>query len=166
MRRLLFVLLGPLAAALAAIVLAAGPAAADSPHFISEGTASITSTGAYNVSNFKEAGLGNLGVTSISITLSATASATYACVNGGSKHPMATNKESVTTPVSNTQKFPIRNGSTTGSLSVGPPPAGPFTPSCSPPMTVVLISVSYTNVSLSGAGATSAEPSLSATFPL
>jgi len=166
MRRLLSALLGSLAVALSALVLAAGPAAADSPHFISEGTASITSTGAYNVANFKEAGLGNLGVTSISITLSATASATYACVNGGSNHPKATNKESVEANVSSTGTFPIRNGSTTGSLSVGPPPAGPFTPSCSPPMTVVLISVSYTNVSLSGAGATSAEPSLSATFPL
>lgn len=152
--------------AVSGLIFTSVAAFADSPHFISEGTASITSTGAYNVANFKEAGLGNLGVTSISITLSATASATYACVNGGGNHPKATNKESVQQNVSSTGTFPIRNGSTTGSLSVGPPPAGPFTPPCSPPMQVVLISVSYTNVSLSGAGATSAEPNLSATFPL
>src|SRR5215469_15924810 len=162
MRRLLFVLFGPLAAALAAVVLAAGPAAADSPHFISEGTASITSSGAYQVSNFKEAGLGNLGVTSISITLSATANATYACINGGGNHPKATNKQSVTGEVTKTGNFPIRNGSTTGTLAVGPPPAGPFQPPCSPPQTVALVFVSYTNVSLSGAGATSTEPNLSA----
>ena len=37
------------------LVLAVGPAAADGPHFISEGTASITSSGAYHVVNFKEA---------------------------------------------------------------------------------------------------------------
>lgn len=164
-RRILFIFALPVML-LAMLVMAASAAFADSPHFISEGTASITSTGAYQVSNFKEAGLGNLGVTSISITLSATANATYACVNGGSNHPKASNKESVQANISSTGTFPIRNGSTTGSLSVGPPPAGPFTPPCSPPMTVVLISVSYTNVSLTGAGATSTEPNLSATFPL
>jgi hypothetical protein len=162
MRRLPFVLFGPVAAALAAIVLAAGPAAADSPHFISEGTASITSTGAYNVSKFKEAGLGNT-VTTEAITLSASANATYACINGGGNHPKATNKQSVTGQVSNTGSFPVRNGSTTGSLSVGPPPAGPFKPPCSPPQTVALVFVSYTNVSLTGlAGDTSTEPDLSA----
>jgi hypothetical protein len=161
MRRLLFVL-GPLAAALAAIVLAAGPAAADNPHFISEGTASILSSGAYQVSKFKEAGLGNT-VSTESITLSATATATYACVNGGGKHPKASNKASVTGQVSNTGSFPVRNGSTTGTIAVGPPPAPAFSPPCSPPMMVVIAQVSYTNVVLTGlAGDTSAEPSLSA----
>ncbi len=162
MRRLLSLLLGPLAVGLSALVLAAGPAAAASPHFISEGTASITSSGAYLVSNFKEAGLGNTA-TAEPITLSATATATYACVNGGGNHPKASNKQSATTPVSNTQSFPVRNGSTTGSISVGPPAAGPFSPPCSPPQTVVLVFVSYTHVVLNGlAGDTSAEPDLSA----
>jgi hypothetical protein len=162
MRRLLLLFLGPLATALAAIVLTAGPAAADSPHFISEGTASILSSGAYQVSKFKEAGLGNT-VSTESITLSATATATYACVNGGGKHPKATNKASTTGQVSNTGSFPVRNGSTTGTLAVGPPPAPAFSPPCNPPMTVVIAQVSYTNVVLTGlAGDTSAEPSLSA----
>jgi hypothetical protein len=162
MRRLLFLLLGPLGAALSAIVLVAGPAAADSPHFISEGTASINSSGAYVVTNFKEAGLGSTTTTE-AITLSATATATYLCVNGGGNHPKAANKQSVTTPVSNTADFAVRNGQTTGSLSVGPPAAGPFQPPCSPPQTVVLAFVSYTNVELIGlAGDTSAEPDLSA----
>jgi hypothetical protein len=160
-RRMLFIFALPVML-LAMLVMAASAAFADSPHFISEGTASITSSGAYQVSNFKEAGLGNLGVTSISITLSATANATYACINGGGNHPKASNKQSVQANVSSTGNFPIRNGSTTGSLSVGPPPAGPFTPPCSPPQTVALVFVSYTNVSLTGAGATSAEPDLSA----
>jgi hypothetical protein len=151
--------------ALAGLVFAS-TAAADSPHFISEGTASINSAGSYVVTNFKEAGLGNT-VSTEAITLSATATATYACVNGGGNHPKATNKESVTGQVTNTGSFPVRNGSTTGTISVGPPPASPFRPPCNPPMTVVLTQVSYTNVVLSGlAGDTSAEPNLSATFPL
>ena len=153
---------------LAGIAALAFPAAAlaDSPHFISEGTASINSAGSYVVTNFKEAGLGNT-VSTEAIKLSATASATYDCVNGGGHHPKAVNKSSVQTNISNTGSFPVRNGSTTGSITVGPPPPGAFSPSCSPPDTVVLVSVSYTNVVLTGlAGDTSAEPSLSATFPL
>lgn len=70
--------------------LAVPVALADNPHFISEGTASINSSGAYVVSNFKEAGLGSTTTTE-AITLSATATATYACVNGGGNHPKATN---------------------------------------------------------------------------
>jgi hypothetical protein len=160
-RRVLFIIFA-LPAMLAMLVMGATAALADSPHFISEGTASITSAGAYNVSNFKEAGLGNT-VSTEAITLSATATATYACINGGGNHPKATNKQSATGQVSNTGSFPVRNGSTTGTLSVGPPPAGPFTPPCSPPQTVALVSVSYTNVMLTGlAGDTSAEPNLSA----
>jgi len=44
-----------------AFVVATMPAPvwADNPHFISEGTASILSSGAYQVANFKEAGLGS-----------------------------------------------------------------------------------------------------------
>jgi len=163
MRRLLMLLVGPLAAGVATMALAAGPALADSPHFISEGTASITSSGAYLVSHFKEAGLGNT-VSTESITLHIdTATATYACVNGGGNHPKAANKQSVTTPLTATGSFPVRNGSTTGSISAGPPAAGPFSPPCSPPQTVVLVQVSYSGVELMGlAGDTSPEPDLSA----
>ncbi|HEX6797433.1 MAG TPA: hypothetical protein VF116_06940 [Ktedonobacterales bacterium] len=133
---------------------------ADSPHFISEGTASINGAGAYVVTNFKEAGLGSTTSTE-AITLSATASATYACLNGGGNHPKAANKETVTAPVSNTQSFPVRNGQTTGTISVGPPGPGSF--SCPSGQKLVLASVSYSNVELIGlAGDTSAEPDLSA----
>ena len=81
MRRLLSALLGSLAVGLSALVLAA-----DSPHFISEGTASITSSGAYHVANFKEAGLGNTATTE-AITLSATATATYALSTAAATTP-------------------------------------------------------------------------------
>jgi hypothetical protein len=136
-------------AALLSLVLSL-PAFADSPHFITA-SASINSSGQL-VCSFKEAGLGNTA-TSADITCSANATAVYACVNGGGNHPKATNKESATGFVSQTGSFPIRNGQTTGSLSVSPPPAGPFQPACSPPMQVVLVSVCYNNITLSGEGA-------------
>lgn len=71
------------------------------------------------------------------------ATATYACVNGRGNHPKARNKQSVTTSLTTTGSFPVRNGQTTGSISAGPPAAGPFFPPCNPPMTVVLVQVSY-----------------------
>jgi hypothetical protein len=158
-RRMLFIFALP-AMLLAMLVMGANAALAASPHFISEGTASITSTGAYHVSNFKEAGLGTT-VSTESITLSADASATYACINGGGNHPSAANKTTVTAPVSNTGSFPVRNGQTTGSISAGPPGPGSF--SCPSGQKLVLAAVSYTNVVLTGlAGDTSAEPNLSA----
>ena len=158
-RRMLFIFALP-AMLLAMLVMGANAALADSPHFISEGTASITSSGLYHVSMFKEAGLGNT-VSTEAITLSATATATYACINGGGKHPSAANKETVTGAVSFTGSFPVRNGSTTGSISVGPPGPGSF--KCPPGQTLTLAFVSYTGVMLTGlAGDTSAEPDLSA----
>ena len=122
---------------------------ADSPHFISA-TSSHDSSGNL-ICSFKEAGLGNLGVTSIKITCSASATATYECVNGGSKHPQAANKETVTSPVSKDGTFPIRNGQTTGSLTVSPPSAGSFT--CPSGQTLILASVTYSGITVSGAGA-------------
>jgi len=127
------------------LVLSVSAAFASSPHFISA-SASVNSSGSL-VATFKEAGLGTT-VTTESITLNATASALYACINGGGKHPSAANKETVTAPVSNTGAFPVRNGQTTGSISVGPPGPGSF--SCPSGQKLVLISVSYTDVTLTG----------------
>jgi hypothetical protein len=128
-----------------ALSMAPSPALASSPHFLSA-SASVDSSGDLTAT-FKEAGLGTTTSTE-SITLSASASATYFCVNGGGKHPSATNKETVTAPVSGTGSFPVRNGATTGSLSVAPPGPGSF--SCPSGQTLDLVSVSYTNVALTG----------------
>ena len=142
MRRLLFVL----AAAFATTALAAPAALADSPHFI-KASASIDQAGNL-VCTFKEAGLGNT-VSTEAVTCSADASATYACINGGGNHPKATNKETVNGPVSGGGSFPVRNGSTTGSITVAPPGPGSF--SCPSGQSLVLASVSYTNIVLQGA---------------
>jgi hypothetical protein len=114
---------------------------ADSPHFIS---ASSGLSGSSLVCTFKEAGLGNLGFSNIKETCSATATATYVCVNNGGNHPKAANKETITSPVSGSGFFPIRNGQTTGSITVAAPGPGSF--SCPGGQTLALASVTYTNV--------------------
>jgi hypothetical protein len=69
---------------------------------------------------------------------------------GGGNHPKASNKETVNGPVSGGGAFPVRNGQTTGTISVGPPGAGDF--SCPNGQDLVLASVCYANVTLTGQG--------------
>ena len=142
-------------------VFAAVPAAqADSPHFL-RASATINNSGQL-VCAFKEAGLGNT-LTVADISCSADATAVYQCFNNGGKHPKAGNKETVGGPVSNDGQFPVRNGSTSGSITVSPPGPGDF--SCPSGQTLFLQSVSYTNIVLSGEGATADVPgTLSATL--
>jgi hypothetical protein len=142
MRRLLIVF----AAAFATAALAAPAALADSPHFI-KASASIDQAGNL-VCTFKEAGLGTT-VSTEAVTCSADATAVYACINGGGNHPQATNKATISGPVSGGGNFPVRNGSTTGSITVAPPGPGSF--SCPNGQTLVLASISYTNIVLQGA---------------
>lgn len=136
-------------------------ALADNPHFISASD-SINSAGALIVS-FKEAGLGT--VPSVSITVNANGTAVYACINGGGNHPKAANKETVSGPLSASGNFPVRNGQTTGSLTVGP--VGPGSFSCPSGQKLVLSSVSYSNITVSGLGASTTVPNISAViFPI
>jgi hypothetical protein len=133
-------------AALAALVTVlavafAGPASADAPKFHSA-TSSVNNAGALVV-NFDERGLGN---ENIDYTLSADASAVYACINGGGNHPQATNKETVNAEVTASGSFEPKNGRVVASLTAGPPSAGSF--SCPPGQRLVLASVSYTNIVL------------------
>jgi hypothetical protein len=143
MQRMLIAFAGVLVAA----ALAVPAAFADSPHFI-KASASIDNDGSL-VCTFKEAGLGTT-VETEHVSCSADASAEYACINGGSNHPKASNKETVAGPVSSGGDFPVRNGSATGSITVAPPGAGDF--SCPNGQTLVLASVSYTNIVLEGSG--------------
>ena len=144
---------------LVGVLVAVPVAQADSPHFI-KASASINSSGQL-VCAFKEAGLGTT-MTTANITCAADATAVYQCFNNGGKHPQAGNKETVGGPVSNDGTFPVRNGQTTGSITVSPPGPGDF--SCPNGQTLFLQSVSYTNIVLSGEGATADVPgTLSAT---
>jgi hypothetical protein len=154
MRKLLVLL-----TVVAAGLLAVPAAQADSPHFI-KASATINSSGQL-VCTFKEAGLGTT-LTTANVSCSADATAVYQCFNNGGNHPKAGNKETVGGPVSNDGQFPVRNGQTTGSITVSPPGQGDF--SCPNGQTLFLESVSYTNIVLSGEGATADVPgTLSAT---
>ena len=124
-------------------VVAVPAAQADSPHFL-KASASITNQGAL-VCSFKEAGLGNVPTADITCTASATV--VYQCFNNGGNHPKAGNKETVSTSLSTTGTFPVRNGQTTASLTVGPPSQGSF--SCPSGQSLFLQSATYSGTTVS-----------------
>jgi hypothetical protein len=130
-----------LATALVATLALAATASAAAPKFHSA-TSSVNNAGALVVS-FDERGLGNLNV---DYTLSADASATYACINRGGNHPEAANKETFNADVSAGGSFEVKNGRVVASLAAGPISAGDF--SCPGGQRLVLAAVSYTNIEL------------------
>lgn len=135
---------GVFAATAAALAVGIGPALATSPHFISTSTSGVNNDGSLTV-NWKEAGLGNNQ--NITYNLSANSTAEYACINHGGNHPQASNKETVSGPVSATGTFNSgKNGNINGSLTVQPPGPGSF--SCPGNQRLVLAMVSYSNVTL------------------
>jgi hypothetical protein len=102
---------------------------AGSPHFVGDPTA--TRVGNSVTVSGKEAGLGDED--QIHIVLTATA----VCINGGSKHPKAENKQSL----SSEGTFPVQNGKADFTLTI----TAAFFPSCSPPMTVQFTDVTLTD---------------------
>jgi hypothetical protein len=129
---------------------------ADSPNFHFANASVSTTTGALNVA-FKETGLGNT-VTTEQVTLHVdNATADYQCFNNGGNHPKAGNKETVSTSLTTTGSFSVRNGQTTGTISAGPPSQGDFT--CPSGQSLFLQSVTYTGITVTG----SAGDSLGAT---
>ena len=118
------------------------------PHFLSCGASGVNSDGTLNAC-FKIAGLGSNQ--SIDVTASADGTATYACRNHGGQCPDAANKVTVNGPVSAQGIFTSgKNGSIRGSLTVDPPDTSL---TCPGGQKLVLVSVSYTNVSVSAPGA-------------
>jgi hypothetical protein len=131
-----------LALAFMAVALTAQQALAVSPHFVS---ASARLSGTNLVVSFKEAGLGTNQL--ISYTASADATATYVCVNRGGGNPSASNKTTVSGPVSATGEFSSgKNGNVTASLTLNPPGPGSF--SCPPGQSREIAQVTYTNVAI------------------
>src|SRR5207247_32839 len=86
------------------------------------------------------------GQQQVNYTLAASASATYACLNGGGNHPKASNKETVQGSVGSSGTFNPTNGRVKASLTAGPLSQGSF--SCPSGQTLVLACVSYTNILL------------------
>jgi len=127
MRRLLLIA----ALALAAGAVLAPVAQAGSPHFVNNAF-SITRSGDSLTVSGKEAGLGD------ELQVDILVEADAACINPGSKHPKAANKESFSAEGT----FPVQNGKADFSLTL----TATFSPSCSPPMTVVFSNVTVTDL--------------------
>jgi len=116
---------------------------AQSPHFVGKVTAKLTGNNVQVC--WKEAGLGNNQ--NITYEASATATATYVCVNGGGNCPNAANKTTVNGPVSAVGTFNSgQNGSISQCLTFNPPSAGAFT--CPGGQTVTLSEVSYSGIKI------------------
>jgi hypothetical protein len=80
----------------------------------------------------------------------------YACQNNGGNFPADPKKTTVSGPVSASGDFTSgKNGQVTGSLTLSPPAT---TLTCPSGQHVVLVSVSYTNVQVSGGGDTATIP--------
>jgi hypothetical protein len=122
---------------------------AQNPHFLRCSASGVNSNGTLNAC-FKIAGLGSNET--ITVTASADANATYGCLNNGGQCPNAANKVSVSGTVTASGQFTSgKNGQITDCLIVHPPPT---TLTCPPGQDLVLVSVSYTNVTVSGGGDT------------
>jgi hypothetical protein len=139
LRRLLTV---GVAFAAALLMLTAAAFATSGAHFFNV-SSSVNDNGALVVS-YDEAGVGNATVTyTIHID---NASAVYACINGGGKHPQAANKESFEGQVSGGGSFEPKNGRVVADLTAGPLLAPQFT--CPSGQRRVLAAVTYTNIVL------------------
>jgi hypothetical protein len=128
--------------------LAAVPALAANPHFMSADTNGIQGDGELTV-NFRIAGLGN-DIDNIDITLSSNnAIALYACQNRGGNFPSDPKKQTVSDEESVKGTFPNKNGSARGSLTLSPPDS---TLNCPGSQRPVLARITYNNVILSAPG--------------
>lgn len=135
------------------VTVAASVALAANAHFIRSSASGPNNQGNLLV-NFKIAGLGDNET--ITVTASADATAVYACRNNGGNFPSDPKKTEVSGPVSASGDFTSgKNGQITGSLTLQPPAT---TLVCPGGQRRVLVSVSYTNVQVSGGGDTASIP--------
>jgi hypothetical protein len=147
------------AVVLATLLFGASAALAGSAKFHSA-TSSVNNDGALVV-NWDQRGLGE---GDINYTLTADATALYACINRGGKNPEAANKQSFEGSVAGGGTFEAKNGRVLGTLTAGPLSAPSFT--CPSGQRRVLASVSYTNIVLTDTtnGVSTPVPDASRTF--
>ena len=126
---------------IATVVVGASAALAGSAKFHSVGS-SVNNDGALVV-NWDQRGLGE---GDINYTVTADATAQYACINGGGKNPNAANKQSFAGSVEGGGSFEAKNGRVTASLTAGPLQAPQF--QCPTGQRRVLAAVTYTNILL------------------
>jgi hypothetical protein len=121
-------------------------ASAANPHFV-KARATVGKDHSLTVS-FKEAGLGNNQT--VEIVLTADVSVLWGCINGGGKHPKASNKESVEGPVSKGGLFTSgKNGQVTDSLSISADDLPmPTDWDCPPGQRAEILEATYSNILL------------------
>ncbi len=147
----------------AVALAAAPPASANFPHFrefsvttvgsaSTAGAASARTTVADSTTlpdlrfTWTEVGLGSTDVT---YNASAVVSATFGCVNAGSNRPSASNKATVTEPVTATVQLSADdNGRITGSLEVDTAGVEPVDLDCPSGQILTAISASFTQITL------------------
>jgi hypothetical protein len=116
MRRKLIRLVASIFAAFAILAVWSSPAMADSPHYVKGPTATVE--GNSLVVTWKAAGLGNT-VTTVDFNLTGTVTTSSQCFTR-SGNPVQGVPKSETINVNATGTFPVRNGQTTGSLTIAP----------------------------------------------
>jgi hypothetical protein len=145
-----------MAAATAVIAGLASPAYANNPHFTSSSVSLATATGLGATSTdspetnppdllykWTEAGLGTPNVV---YSLDTVVTVTFGCVNGGSNHPKATNKTTVTAPFGTTVALTAdQNGRITGSVLLVTDPVSSPGFSCPTGQTLTALSAIFTN---------------------
>ena len=129
---------------LVVLAFATGAVMVANPHFISHFTTATLNAPCDSVSVcFKEAGLGKN--VNIDYEVTATATATYNCVNNGGKCPNAANKVTVNGPVTETATFNSgKNGSIKACIHLTPPGPGDFT--CPPGQNLMLSDISFSGL--------------------
>ncbi len=132
-------------AAVAAVALAASPAAAGSPHFIGNLT-TASASGADLTVDFKEAGLESGSVETVQV--SAHLDATYQCVNNGGHNPDDPKKTTISADVSQSDQFTAgKNGTISDSLTVSAPAAATVL-DCPNGQTATLTVVTWSDISI------------------
>lgn len=114
-------------------------------HFFHDTTDSVADNGAL-VIHIDEAGVGQ---DQVNYTLDVgTATATYACINGGGNHPKAANKQAFNASVAAGFAETPQNGRVDVTTSINGTPLSADGFSCPSGQTLVLASVSYSGVTL------------------
>lgn len=153
MKRLSIIIL----ATLALTSFVANTVRAQNPHFLRCSSSSPDNSGDLSAC-FRIAGLGG---TTVNVTATANATAVYACLNHGEHCPSAANKSTTTAQVQANGTFTVTNGQAKGCLALSPPPS---TLTCPNGQKFVLVSISYSDITLSAEGGTCTTAGGSANF--
>jgi hypothetical protein len=121
----------------------AGKGSTSGAHFFSDTSATVDLSSGGLVIHIDEGGLGQAET---DYTVTADASATYQCFNGGGNHPKAGNKQTVGSTVTNT--FPVNpiNGRVQVTITLTGTPLAQGSFSCPSGQDLYLQSVSYTDI--------------------